>query len=79
MSEQIKYYYYYYYYKLPHLFIPSKIATLVPVYSGRPAFGQNCTLGARVCSERPVLGQNTHDDDGDDFDKKINDEKFSAM
>ena len=24
-----------------------------------PAFGQNCSLGAGVCSERPALGQNT--------------------
>ena len=26
---------------------------------GRPAFGQNCSLGTWVCSERPALGQNT--------------------
>ena len=29
------------------------------VYSGRPAFGQNCNHGSCVCSERPALGQNT--------------------
>ena len=33
--------------KLPHLFIPSKTATLVPDFAVlRPAFGQNCILGA---------------------------------
>ena len=31
--------------KLPHLFIPSKAATLVPeICSGRPAFEENCNL-----------------------------------
>ena len=27
--------------------------------SGRPGFGQNCSLGSCVCSETPALGQNT--------------------
>ena len=47
--------------KLPHLFILSKTATWD--CNGRPAFGQNYSLGAWVCSEGPVLGQNTDDDD----------------
>ena len=34
------------------------------VCTGKPAFGQNCILGAWNCSEGPALGQNT--DDGDD-------------
>ena len=38
----------------PHLFIPSKIATLVP------AFVRNCSLlGSWVCSKGPALGQNS--------------------
>ena len=41
--------------KLPHLFIPSKTAW---VWGRRPDFGQNCSLGAWVCSEIPTLGQN---------------------
>ena len=47
--------------KLPHLFIPSKTATLVPefFFCVRPAFGQNCSLGSWVCSEKPALGHNT--------------------
>ena len=40
--------------KLPHLFIPSKTATLVPEFAE-----QNCSLGTLVRSERPALGQNT--------------------
>ena len=55
--------------KLPHLSIPSKTTAWVfEVCGGRPAFEQNCSLGSRVCSEGPVLEQNTDDDDDDDDD-----------
>ena len=37
------------------------------VCGGKPAFGQNCSLGACVCRERPVLGQNTNDDNDDEY------------
>ena len=36
--------------KLPHLFVPSETATLVPEFRN---------LGSCVSSERPALGQNT--------------------
>ena len=42
--------------KLQHRFLSCTV---------RPAFGQNCSLGACVCSEGPALGQNTDDDDDD--------------
>ena len=43
--------------KLPHLFIPSKTLNLGSwVCGGRPAFGQNCSLRAWVCSEKLALG-----------------------
>ena len=58
--------------KLPHIFFPSKTETFVPDFAmvpefavkdlslgQKPAFGQNCSLGAWVCSERPGIGQNT--------------------
>ena len=46
--------------KIPHLFILSKTAALVPEFAVEDsAFGQNCSLGACVYSEKPVLGQNT--------------------
>ena len=45
--------------KLPHIFVSSKIAILVPDCNGRSTFGQNCSLGACICSERPALGHNT--------------------
>ena len=31
------------------------------VYGGRPAFGQNCSLGSCACSEGPALGHKTDD------------------
>ena len=40
--------------KLPHLFIPSKTATLVPEFAVK-----DLLLGSYVCSERPALEQNT--------------------
>ena len=45
--------------KLPHLFIPSKTAALVPDFAMEDlAFDRITTL-----VPRPALGQNTHDDD----------------
>ena len=45
--------------KLLHLFIPSKVATLVPVFAVEElSLGQICNLGSCVCSEIPALGQN---------------------
>ena len=49
--------------KLPHLFISSKTSNFDCWVCGeRLAFAQNYSLGASVCSKRPVLGQNTNDD-----------------
>ena len=45
--------------KLPHLFIPGKAATLVPVFAVEDQPRQNCSLGFCACSEVPALGQNT--------------------
>ena len=36
-----------------------KLQPWVRVCGGRPAFGHNCSLGVRVCSERSALEQNT--------------------
>ena len=44
--------------KLPHLFIPTKTATLVPEFAVEDLHSQNCSLGSYVCSEGPALGQN---------------------
>ena len=45
--------------KRPHLFIPSKTATLFPEFAVEYLL-QNCSLGAWVCSgKKPALGQNT--------------------
>ena len=52
--------------------IAGKTAMLVLRYSGRPAFGQNCSLGTCSCSEGPAFGQNTHDYDDDDDDDDDN-------
>ena len=45
--------------KPQHLFIPSKTVALIPDFAVEDLPGENCNLGSCVCSERPVLGQNT--------------------
>ena len=48
--------------QVPHLFIPSKTATLVLEFVVEDMLlGQNCSLGARIYSEKSGLGQNTDD------------------
>ena len=45
--------------KIPHLFILSKTASLVPDFAVEDLpLGLNCSLSARVCSKRSSLGQN---------------------
>ena len=48
--------------KLPHLFIPSKTAALVPEFAVEDCLRQNCSLGFSACSEGPAFGQNIDDD-----------------
>ena len=44
-----------------HIFITSKTATFGPwVCGGRTVFGQNCSLGSWVCSEKPALDNDGH-------------------
>ena len=44
--------------KLPHIFIPSKTATLVPEFAVEDLpLDMNCSLGAWVYSERPAFGK----------------------
>ena len=46
--------------KLPHLFIPSKTATLVPEFAAEDfTLGRTASLGSCACSEGPSLGQHT--------------------
>ena len=50
--------------KLPHLFVPSKIADLVPEFAVEDsAFGRTAALVPALCSEGSALGQITDDDD----------------
>ena len=44
--------------KLPHIFIPSKIANLVLEFAEEePVFGQNCSLGAQFAVNYLSLGR----------------------
>ena len=42
--------------------IPGKTSALVPEFAGKTCLRQNCSLGSCTCSEVPVLGQNTLND-----------------
>ena len=45
--------------KLPHVFIPSETATLVPQYVVEDLPLLRSSLGVEICSEKPAFGQNT--------------------
>ena len=56
--------------------VPGKTAALIPEFEGKTCLRQNCSLGYCACSEGPALGENTHDDNGDDDKDFIFCEKY---
>ena len=55
--------------KLPHIFMPSKTATLVPEFELEDLpLDRTAILVSAFAEKRPHLGQNTHDDDDYDYD-----------
>ena len=55
--------------KLPHLFIPSETATLIPEFAVEDLpLGRTAAMAPEFRNKRPALGQNTDDADAAEYD-----------